>query len=114
MFAITILQRAASFVVLFVVGLLIVVVGRFILNQIGRSSPARFQHGQFVLRWMIAGFAIGAAFGVYLIDNVQYWQMEADGGMAGFGLLIGWVIGMIHGTIDAIRTKLSRNRGSVS
>ena len=34
-----------------------------------------------------------------VIDNQRYYPNEADAGMAGFGLLIGWVVGMIHGGV---------------
>jgi hypothetical protein len=49
--------------------------------------------------WMLSGWLVGAAIGVCIIDNVRYYPNEADTGMAGFGLLVGWVGGMIHGGI---------------
>lgn len=74
-------------------------VGLVLLRSIGRSSPTRRRHGQFVLGWMLAGWLVGSAFGVCLVDNHHYWIGEADIGMAWFGLLIGWIIGMFHGGV---------------
>ena len=74
-------------------------IGLALLRAIGRSSAARRRHGWFVLGWMLAGFLIGGAYGVCLIDNNVYYPGEADFGMAWFGMLLGWVVGIIHGGV---------------
>ena len=43
---------------------------------------------------------IGAAAGLWhTLDLESYEPMEAEIGMAGFGLLLGWAIGMVHGAV---------------
>ena len=74
-------------------------IGLQLLRAIGRSSPARRRHGRFVLGWMLAGWLIGGAVGVWMIAYCGGYPGEADAGMAGFGLLIGWVVGMVHGGV---------------
>ena len=73
-------------------------IGLRLLGAIGKSSPSRRRHGKFVLGWMLAGWLVGGAIGVYILDGNHY-PGEADVGMAGFGLLAGWVIGMVHGGV---------------
>lgn len=90
------LQSAGSLLLL---AGLVLWIGLVLLRAIGRSSPARRQHGRFVLGWMLAGWLVGGAYGVYLIDNDRYYPGEADGGWAGLGLLLGWVVGMVHGVV---------------
>ena len=90
------LQEAGSLLLL---AGLVLGVGLALLGAIGRSSPVRRRHGRFVLGWMLAGWLSGGAIGVCMIDNVVYYRGEADAGLAGFGLLLGWVIGMIHGGV---------------
>jgi hypothetical protein len=46
---------------------------------------------------MIAGRFITGLAVVPYIDGVRYWLGEVDIGAAGFGMLAGWVVGMIHG-----------------
>ena len=96
---ITFLDRAQQAGVLLLFAGLVLWVGLVLLRAIGKSSPARRRHGKFVLGWMLGGWLVGTAVGVCLLDNDRYYPGEADAGMAGFGLLIGWVAGMIHGGI---------------
>ena len=80
------------------VAALILGVGLLLLRAIGKSSPARRRHGQFVLGWMLAGWQIGGAYGVYSLDSSHYLG-EADVGTAAFGMLVGWAFGTVHGAI---------------
>jgi hypothetical protein len=90
-------------------------IGLVLLRAIGKSSPARRRHGKFVLGWMLGGWLVGAAIGVCIIDNQSYYRNEADTGMAGFGLLIGWAVGMIHGGIAlAVSPTKTAQQGRVS
>jgi len=84
-------------------------VGLALLRAIGKSSPARRRHGRFVLGWMLAGWLVGGAIGVWTLDNVRYLPNEADTGTAGFGLLLGWAVGMIHGGIVCAVWPASRS-----
>jgi hypothetical protein len=85
-----------SGLILLVAGL-VLWVGLLLLRAIGKRSPVRRQHGRFVLGWMLAGWLVGGAIGVSILDNVIYLPGEADAGLAGFGMLTGWIVGMIHG-----------------
>jgi prolipoprotein diacylglyceryltransferase len=96
---ITLLDRLHQAGVLLLFAGLILWIGLALLRSIGKSSPTRHRHGKFVLTWMLGGWLIGAAVGVCIIDNDHYYPNEADAGMAGFGLLLGWVVGMIHGGV---------------
>lgn len=96
---ITILDRLQQASVLLLFAGLVLWVGLVLLRAIGKSSAARRRHGKFVLGWMLAGWLAGAAVGVCIIDNARYYPGEADAGLAWFGLLIGWVVGMVHGGI---------------
>ena len=90
------LQQAGS---LLIMAGIVLSIGLALLRAIGRSSAARRRLGWFVLGWMLAGFLIGGAYGVCLIDNNVYYPGEADFGMAWFGMLLGWVVGIIHGGV---------------
>ena len=92
-------ERFGSAVTISLVAALILGVGLPVLRAIGKSSPARRRHGQFVLGWMLAGWLIGGAYGVYLVDNSTHVIGEADTGIAAFGMLLGWAFGMVHGVI---------------
>lgn len=78
-------------------GVVFLLVGLVLLYLIGRSSPTRRRHGVYVVVWMIAGWLAAGLASVPYLDGVRYWPGEADLGAAGFGMLAGWVIGMIHG-----------------
>ena len=79
--------------------LLFLLVGLVFLYLIGRSSKSRRRHGVFVLEWMIAGWLAAGLASIPHIDGDRYWPGEADLGAAGFGMLAGWSIGMIHGSL---------------
>ena len=96
---ITLADRLVQAGVILTVAGLVLGVGVVVFRVIGKSSPTRRRHGRFVLGWMVAGWVVGGAVGVYLLDNVRYYPNEADTGIAGFGLLLGWAVGMVHGGI---------------
>jgi hypothetical protein len=98
----TLLDRFQQAGLLVVIGALMFGVGLVLLRGIGQSSPGRRRHGKFVFGWMLGGWLVGTALGVCMIDNQSYHRNEADVGMAGFGLLMGWLVGMIHGGVVLI------------
>ncbi len=85
-----------------VLGGLVLGIGLLLLKAIGRRSPARERHGQFVLAWMYMGWVVGGMIGAWLLDDVTY-RPKSVGVFAPFGLLAGWVAGMIHGGIALAR-----------
>lgn len=74
-------------------------------EAIGKDSPKRRRHGHFVYIWMISGWITGGVWGLLLV--LWAWLMMRPlfpttnlvGPMAGTGLLLGWVVGMLHGAI---------------
>jgi hypothetical protein len=94
---ITLLVRLQQACGLLLVAGLIFLIGLVLLRAIGKSSPSRLRHGKFVLSWMLGGWLVGSAVGVSILDNQSYFPNEADAGIAGFGLLVGWGLGMLHG-----------------
>ena len=92
-------QRVWSAATILLFAALILGVGLILSRAIGKSSPARRRHGQFVLGWMLAGWQIGGAYGVSILDGASYQLGEADVGVAGFGMLFGWAFGTVHGAI---------------
>ena len=81
------------------IGVVWLLIGLVLLYFIGRSSPARRRHGMYVVAWMVAGWLIAGLAAVPYLDGVRYWPGEADLGAAGFGMLAGWAVGMIHGAL---------------
>lgn len=78
---------------------LLIIAGLGLLHVIGRKSQSRHRHGVYVLAWMSAGWLIAGLAAVPYLDGVRYWPGEADLGAACFGMLAGWVIGSIHGSL---------------
>jgi hypothetical protein len=96
---VTLAERAQSLLGCISAAGLILLIGLGLLKVIGKSSITRRRHGKFVLSWVIAGWLLGGMIGVSIADNAGYCLGEVDVGMAGFGLLIGWAVGMVHGAI---------------
>ncbi len=70
-------------------------IGRAILRSMrAKGQHRRAFHGWFVLAWMLLGGFLGMALGAFVGDSPY-----AAGGLFGFGLLGGWVIGMVHGLV---------------
>jgi heme/copper-type cytochrome/quinol oxidase subunit 2 len=74
-------------------------------EAIGKDSPKRRRHGQFVYIWMISGWITGVVWGLLLgvwgllVMNSHNPIANSMALMAWMGLLLGWVVGMIHGAI---------------
>jgi hypothetical protein len=94
---------AAAFGLVFWLAI-IIVVGVLLLRWIGRNSPSRKQHGRYVLGWMVLGWVAGGCAGLWIIESVADYSL-VDFGYAGFGLLAGWVVGMVHGGVALLLTK---------
>jgi len=88
------LDRLQPAIAILIFAGLILWIGLVLLRAIGKSSAAHLRHGRFVLGWMLAGWLAGGAYGLYIRTEDRYLA-----GVAAFGLLLGWAIGMIHGGI---------------
>ncbi len=77
-----------------IVTAIIIAFGRMLAWNIGDGSKRRRVHGVFVLWWSISGFVLGGVLAPFIsaADTPSGYF-----GMAGFGLLIGWMIGTAHG-----------------
>jgi hypothetical protein len=83
--------------------------GLVLIKAVGNKSSFRRRQGRLVLNWILAGWLIGGAIGVWILDNDRYFQGEADVGLAGFGLLFGLVFGILHSKLDhAVRSESSQ------
>lgn len=94
---ITFAVRFAQAAIIVGFGLTVLCIGFGCLQAIGRTSLQRRRHGRYVLGWMVFGSIAAGLVGVMYLDGIRYYPFEADVGAAGFGLLAGWLVGMIHG-----------------
>jgi membrane protease YdiL (CAAX protease family) len=96
-------ERLQSGGILLLFAAIVAVAGWGLLRVIGRSSPARRLHGKFVLGGMVAGVLVGGFVSTFVIDNERFYPGETDAGLAGAGLLIGWLVGTVVGAL-AVRS----------
>jgi Na+/proline symporter len=71
-------------------------VGKVMQRFIGAKSEARREHRRYVFWWMIGSFGIGGALGAFVAPDGPG---PGATGFAGFCMLCGWIIGMIHGAL---------------
>lgn len=71
-------------------------VARSLRKSIGAESKRRRTHGRYVFWWTFGAFAIGGPLGP-LVTTADLPNGAA--GFAWFCLILGWVIGSIHGAI---------------
>lgn len=67
---------------------------------ISKHDARKRVQGQPIRWWVTSMFLIGAFYGAWLADNKRYYIHEVVGGMGGFGLLAGLIVGNIHGAIN--------------
>lgn len=79
--------------------------GAALLRIVGKQSASRRLHGKFVFGWMVVGWVVGSCVGVYMVGYPGCYTDEADIGSALFGLLGGWLLGMLHGGIVLWRQR---------
>jgi carbon starvation protein CstA len=76
-------------------------------RAISKDSPRKRVQGRPIVWWVSLFMFLGSCFGAWMADNQRYYLHEVVGGMGGFGLLTGLLIGNIHGFIDLYRSRLS-------
>ena len=87
------------------VGVSIYGVGRLIHRSVGRDDERRFEHGRFIPEWVAGTYlalGLGTLFVFWVAADVD--ASYAAGELASLGILIGLVIGWIHGS-KRIRTQ---------
>ena len=80
----------------FLVAILILVVAKLIHFGVSRGSEERKIQGEPACYWVPLGYFLGAIWGALTSNDPRYLH-EAAAGLGGFGILIGYGIGMIHG-----------------
>jgi hypothetical protein len=66
-------------------------------RAISKHDPVKRIQGEPIRYWVTACYLLGAGWGAVIANNVNYVMHEVVGGMGGFGILVGWAIGMVHG-----------------
>lgn len=107
MTSITLLDRLAAFGGAALMGCIIFVVARSLHLAISRDDERKRIQGTPIIHWVTVCYFVGAIWGCVIADNVSYYTHEVVGGMGGFGILVGWVIGMGHGFV---RLAFDRSR----
>src|SRR4051812_4371891 len=75
-------------------------------RSIGKGSASRRVHGRYVLLWTVTGWVFGGTIAPHLFHpDLPFGAI----GLAGFCLLAGWLIGMVHGAI-VLLLRRSRSR----
>ena len=82
-----------------VVALVIFGIATLLQYAIGKNDERKRIQGRPVRWWVTALFTIGAITGALIADNRQYYLHEIVGGLGGFGILGGLLIGNLHGGI---------------
>jgi hypothetical protein len=79
-----------------ILSVIVALIAYSLWRSIGKDSVKRRLHGKYVMVWTVSGFVSGGVFAPYV--------MHADLGMGAIGgcwflMLLGWLIGMVHGGI---------------
>lgn len=81
---------------------------------ISQKSPSKRIQGRPVVGWVTILTFAGSCFGVWLADNQQYYLHEVVGGMGGFGLLAGLLVGNLHGLLNLYWTRTSTAKAATT
>lgn len=101
----TIADRIAAIGGAAIVCSIVLCVGFAIHQAIAARSPAKRIHGRPIVWWVTFLMFLGSCLGAWIADNQRYHLREVVGGMGGFGLLAGLVVGNAHGWISLNRAK---------
>ncbi|EMB14244.1 hypothetical protein [Rhodopirellula europaea] len=109
---VTIAERFAAIGGAAIFAFVIFGVATLLHHAISRNDDRKRTQGR-PIRWWVTGlYLVGAIAGVMLADNKQYYMHEVVGGLGGFGILAGLLIGNVHGGINLVLTPdPDRNRG---
>jgi carbon starvation protein CstA len=78
-------------------------------SAISKDSPSKRIQGRPIAWWVTGLMFLGSCVGAWMADNQSYYLHEVVGGMGGFGLLTGLVIGNVHGFVDLLRARATRS-----
>ena len=110
---VTIAERFAAFGGAAIFACVIFGVATLLHHAISRNDDRKRIQGR-PIRWWVTGlYLVGAIAGAILADNEQYYMHEVVGGLGGFGILAGLLVGNAHGGINLLlSTKLERRLDS--
>lgn len=104
---ITLAERFTAFGVVAVLALTVFGIATILHTAISKNDRRKRIQGQ-PIRWWVTGlYAIGAISGTIIADNQHNYMHEVVGGLGGFGILAGLLIGNIHGGINLFVTPTS-------
>ena len=104
---IAITERFAAIGGAAIMALLIFGIATLLHNAISKNDRRKRIQGRPIRWWVTALYAIGAVLGAMLADNKQYYMHEIVGGLGGFGILAGLLVGNVHGGIHLFLTPNS-------
>ncbi|WP_413432612.1 hypothetical protein [Crateriforma spongiae] len=106
---VTIAERFAALGGAAIFACLIFGVATLLHHAISKNDDRKRIQGR-PIRWWVTGlYLVGAIVGALLADNEQYYMHEVVGGLGGFGILGGLLVGNVHGGINLLLlTKLDR------
>lgn len=79
------------------VGAMIFGIGWAVRAVVGRGSPERLARGRVILTYTVSGWIVGGFLGAAAkrAESLKH-ETELIGTLAAFGLLLGWIIGLVH------------------
>lgn len=96
---IEIANRASAMSNSFFLAILILVIAKLIHFGVSKDSERRRIQGEPACYWVAFGYFLGALYGAWTSTDPRY-LTETTAGLGGFGILVGYGIGMIHGCIN--------------
>ncbi len=99
---VTIAERFSAFSGAAVCACMIFAVATLLHHAISRNDDRKRIQGRPIRWWVTALYLVGAIAGAILADNKQYYMHEVDGGLGGFGILAGLLVGNVHGGINLL------------
>lgn len=109
---VTIADRIAAVGGAATMALIVFAIGFAIHKAISKKSPNKRIQGRPIVWWVTVLMFLGSCFGAWMADNQRYYLYEVVGGMGGFGLLAGLLIGNVHGFVDLYRARTSTSETS--
>ncbi len=109
---VTMADRVAAISSSAMMTLIVFAIGFAIHKAISRTSESKRIQGRPVICWVTILMFLGSCLGAWMADNQRYYLHEVVGGMGGFGLLAGLLIGNVHGFVDLYRARTSKLKAS--
>lgn len=109
---VTLADRINAVGVAAMMAFLVFAIGFVIHKAISKDSPNKRIQGRPIVWWVTILMFSGSCYGAWIADNQRYYLHEVVGGMGGFGLIGGLLIGNAHGFLDLYRERISKSKAS--